>query len=40
MKKYIIKNLESILIGFSIAMLTIYFCNLVTDTIIKIQLIK
>jgi hypothetical protein len=40
MKKYILKNLEPLLIGFVIAILTIYFFNLVSDTIIKVALIK
>jgi hypothetical protein len=40
MKKYILKNLEPMLIGFVIAILTIYFFNLISDTIIKIALIK
>ena len=40
MKKYIKENLEPILIGFIIAILTIYFFNLVSDIIIKIALIN
>lgn len=40
MKKYIKQNLEALLIGFLVAILTIYFFNLVSDTIIKIALIK
>ena len=40
MKKYIKENLEPLLIGFVIAILTIYFFNLISDTIIKIALIK
>ena len=39
MKKYIKENLEPLLIGFLIAILTIYFFNLVSDIIIKIALI-
>ena len=40
MKKYILKNLEPLLIGFVIAITTIYFFNLVSDTIIKLELIN
>jgi len=40
MKKYIIKNLEPILLGFVIAIMTIYFFNLVSDVIVKIALIQ
>lgn len=40
MKKYITENLEPILVGFVIAILTIYFFNLISDTILKIALIK
>jgi len=40
MKKYIIKNIEPILIGFVIAILFIYFFNLIDNLIIKLYLIK
>jgi hypothetical protein len=40
MKEYIKKNLEPILIGFVIAIMSIYLFNLMSDTIIKIMLIK
>lgn len=40
MKKYILKNLEPLLIGFLIAILSIYFFNLISDLIIKLALIK
>lgn len=38
--KYIKENLEPLLIGFVIAIMTIYFFNLVSDTIIKIALVN
>lgn len=40
MKKYIKDNFEPILIGFVVAIMTIYLFNLISDTIIKIALIK
>ena len=40
MKQYIKKNLEAILLGFTIAILTIFIFNLISDIIIKIALIK
>lgn len=40
MKNYILKNLEPILIGFVIAIMTIYFFNLISDIILKITLIQ
>lgn len=40
MKKYLKENLEPILIGFVIAIMTIYLFNTISDTIIKIALIK
>ena len=38
--KYIKNNLEPLLIGFVIAILTIYLFNTISDTIIKIALIN
>jgi hypothetical protein len=38
--KYIKENLEPILIGFVIAIMTIYLFNTISDIIIKIALIK
>lgn len=40
MKKYLKENLKPILIGFTIAIMTIYFFNSISDIIIKIALIK
>jgi hypothetical protein len=40
MKKYIKDNFQPILIGFSIAVITIYVINTISDIIIKIALIK
>lgn len=40
MKKYILKNLEPLLIGFVIALLVIYFFKSVSDIIIKIAILK
>jgi len=40
MKNYIKKNLEPLLIGFIVAIMTIYFFNLIDDIIIKIALIN
>ena len=40
MKKYIQKNLEPMLLGFLIAILTIYFFNTIRDLIISIELIR
>lgn len=40
MKKYLKENLEPILIGFVIAIMTIYLFNTISDIIIKIALIK
>jgi hypothetical protein len=38
--KYIKQNLEPILMGFVIALITIYLFNTISDVIIKIALIK
>jgi len=40
MKNYIKENLEPLLIGFVIAIMMIYLFNTISDTIIKIALIK
>ena len=40
MKNYIIKNLEPILLGFTIAIMTIYFFNLISDIVIKIAILN
>lgn len=40
MKKYIIENLEPILLGFAIAIMTIYFFNLISDIVIKIAILN
>jgi hypothetical protein len=40
MKKYFLKNLEPLLIKFVVVILTVYFFNLISDTIIKLALIK
>lgn len=40
MKNYIIKNLEPILLGVSIAIFSIYLINKISDIIIQIALIK
>jgi len=40
MKRYILKNLEPLLIGFVTAILTIYFFNMISDIIIKIAILN
>lgn len=40
MKKYIKENLEPLLIGFVVAILTIYLVNTISDIVIKIALIN
>ena len=40
MKNYIIKNLEPILLWFAIAIMTIYFFNLISDIVIKIAILN
>lgn len=39
MKTYLKKNLEPILVGFTLAIMTIYLFNTISDIIIKITLI-
>ena len=39
MKKYLKENLEPILVGFVLAIMTIYLFNTISDIILKITLI-